>query len=167
MLVMVTWAVEESSLDDFKLNYEINLFAVMNIVKQVMPHLRSQGSGLILNVASFLAFTALVSNFTSYIGTKFALNGFTIALDHEVSKFGVRSVLVSPGSFRTKFLGGSNLRVAKNPIPEYKTKELEGYFNSVDGTQIGDSDKAALAFIKISQKDPKTLPSNIFFGSEL
>ncbi|KYR00232.1 short-chain dehydrogenase/reductase (SDR) family protein [Tieghemostelium lacteum] len=158
-------AVEESSLDDFKLNYEINLFAVMNIVKQVMPHLRSQGSGLILNVASYLAFTAVVGNYTSYIGSKFALNGFTVALDQEVSKFGIRSVLVSPGGFRTKFLGG-NLKVAKNPIPEYKSKELEAYFNSVDGTQIGDPDKAALAFIKISQKDPKTLPSNIFFGSD-
>ncbi|KYQ89038.1 short-chain dehydrogenase/reductase (SDR) family protein [Tieghemostelium lacteum] len=158
-------AVEESTIDDFKQNYEINLFAVINIVKQVMPYLRSQGSGLILNVASYVAFAALVGNYSAYISSKFALNGFTTALDQEVSKFGIRSVLVSPGGFRTKFVGG-NLKVPKNPIPEYKTTELGAYFNSVDGTQNGDPEKAALAFIKISQKDPKTLPSNIFFGSD-
>ncbi|KYQ88210.1 short-chain dehydrogenase/reductase (SDR) family protein [Tieghemostelium lacteum] len=158
-------ALEESSIDDFKQIFEVNFFAVLNIVKYVSPYLRNQKSGLIFNISSMVGSVALFPSLASYTSSKFALNGLTNSLDIDLKPFGVRCIVISPGGFKSKFIS-SNLKVVKNPIPEYKTSDCIAMFNQYEGHQPGDPDKAALALIELSKKDWTALPSNIFLGTD-
>jgi len=95
-------AVESTSLADARAQFETNLFGTMRVCRAVLPIMRQQGGGHILNVSSIagrigVPFQAL------YSASKFAVEGFTEALRMEVAPLGIRVVLVEPGDFRTGF----------------------------------------------------------------
>ena len=96
--------------------FDINVYGVIRMTKAVLPHMRAQGRGRIINVSSLSGFVP--SPFMAlYVSTKHAVEGYSQSLDHEVREHGVRVLLVEPGPINTPFAGHSV--VADTPLPLY------------------------------------------------
>ncbi|MET8520669.1 oxidoreductase [Nocardioides sp. NPDC004968] len=111
-----TGAGEEFSIGQTQDIFDINVYGVMRMTKAVLPHMRVQRSGRIINVSSLSGFVP--SPFmTVYVATKHAVEGYSQSLDHEVREYGVRVLLVEPGPINTPFAGHSV--EADTPMPLY------------------------------------------------
>jgi NAD(P)-dependent dehydrogenase (short-subunit alcohol dehydrogenase family) len=161
----LTGSLEELSDEEIRQNFDVNVFGVLNVIRKVMPFMREQQSGHIFNIASIGGFTGAFPGFGSYIGTKFAMHGFSESLSAEVKPFNIKVTIVSPGYFRTEFLDVS-LAVPKNEIADYKlVREAEQvHINEYNHNQTGDPDKAASVLIEVAlQKEP---PLHLFLGKD-
>lgn len=112
-------AVEENSISQAERLFNINVLGVMRMTKAVLPRMRAQGSGRIVNVSSVLGlipqpFMAL------YVAAKHALEGYSESLDHEVREFGIRVVLVEPAYTKTSF--DTNAVQPDQPLAEYRDR---------------------------------------------
>jgi NAD(P)-dependent dehydrogenase (short-subunit alcohol dehydrogenase family) len=139
-------AFEELSENDLRHNFETNVFGTMTVTRTVLPLLRRQRSGHIVQMSSVIGVMAGPGG-TAYAGTKFALEGMSEALAAEVAHLGIRVTIVEPGPFRTDF-GGRSLRWGE-PMEDYAEliaparKALE----ASHGTQPGDPYRGAEAII--------------------
>jgi len=95
-------AAEESSIAQAQRVFDINVFGVMRMTKAVLPHMRVQGSGRIINISSVLGFLPAPYG-AVYAATKHAIEGYSESLDHEVREYGVRVLLVEPAYTKTGF----------------------------------------------------------------
>jgi NAD(P)-dependent dehydrogenase (short-subunit alcohol dehydrogenase family) len=137
-------ALEEFSMEELRAQFETNFFGMAALTKAVLPLLRAQGSGHIVQLSSVSGFRAM-AGFGLYNASKFALEGFSEALAQEVAPFGIRVVIVEPGPFRTEFLSGS-MKEAATRIEAYSQTAVAGmyeYKERVTGKQEGDPEKAA------------------------
>lgn len=138
-------AIEETSLEETRKVFEANFFAALRLTQLVLPKMRMQGSGHIVQISSHAGIKAF-AGFGIYSASKFALEGFTEALALEVEPFGIKVTLVEPGPFRTQF-ASKGLPEAKKVMYEYA--ETAGAFRNklkgVHGKQEGDPKKAAKA----------------------
>ncbi len=114
--VGATGAAEEFSVAQTQDVFDINVYGVMRMTKAVLPYMRAQRRGRIINVSSLSGFVP--SPFMSiYVATKHAVEGYSGSLDHEVREHGVRILLVEPGPINTSF--GANSVQADTPLPLY------------------------------------------------
>jgi len=140
-------AVEETSMEEARAQMETNFFGLMAMTKAVLPAMRRQGSGFIVQVSSIAGFRG-TNGLSVYNASKFAVEGFSEALAQEMAPFGVKVMLVEPGPFRTNWAGSSAVRTGL-VMPEYaetagaRIAQIEGY----SGSQPGDPAKAALAIL--------------------
>ena len=141
-------AIEESEEDEVRRMFEINVFGLSNMIKAVLPIMRKQRSGHILNVASIGGIAAIPA-LGFYNATKFAVDGLSEALYKEVAHLGIKVTIIAPSGFRTNWAGSS----AKNtsvviddyePSAHQNMKNLRGY----SGSQPGDPVRAAKAIVK-------------------
>ncbi|WP_460955918.1 SDR family oxidoreductase [Spirosoma litoris] len=109
---------ESASLDQIKQQYEVNVFGLMRVTQAVLPYMRQQGGGSIVNISSFGGVVALPFG-SLYNSSKFAVEGFSESLSHEVASFNIRVKLVEPGSVATAFR--SNLEMIPNQLPDYNS----------------------------------------------
>lgn len=146
-------AIEEVSEAEFMPMFETNVFGLIRVTRAVLPHLRAQRSGHILNLSSIGGLTAN-PGFGYYHTTKFAVEGFSEALALELAPLGVRVTLIEPGPFRTDFLGRSGVLAAKQIADYDKTAgNARRYFAEQDGKQPGDPVRAALAMIAVVESE--------------
>ena len=110
-------AVEESGEDEFRPMFETNVFGLIRVTQAVLPQMREQGSGHIVNLSSIGGLVA-TPGFGLYNATKFAVEGLSEALAQEVKPLGISVTIVEPGPFRTKFLGKAGGE-AKAKIADY------------------------------------------------
>lgn len=109
-------AAEESSIGQAQRLFDVNVFGVARVINAVLPIMRAQKSGRIVNMSSILG--VIPSPFNAfYASTKHAIEGYTESVDHEVRRFGIRVVLVQPGVTRTSF--EENLTRADHPMAIY------------------------------------------------
>lgn len=150
-------AIEETSADEVRQVFEVNFFAALHLTQQVLPLMRKQRSGHIVQISSHGGIKAF-AGFGIYNAGKFALEGFSEALAQEVASLGIKVSIVEPGPFRTNFAGNS-LGLAKKVIDDYS--ETAGIFREklqgVNGRQEGDPEKAALAIISHVNSENPTL----------
>ena len=153
-------AIEETSMDEARAQMETNFFGAMQLTKEVLPHMRKQGSGHIIQISSIAGFRG-TEGLGIYNASKFALEGFSEALAKEMTAFGVHVTLVEPGPFRTDWAGRSSVRT-KMVMPEYlrsagaRVRVIQTY----SGTQPGSPEKAAALMLEVvnSPKPPLHLP---------
>lgn len=107
-------AAEESSIEQVQALYQTNVFGVIRVTNAVLPIMRTQGSGRILNLSSGLGLIPAPFN-AHYSGTKHALEGYSESLDHEVRGFGIRVALIEPGVTRSSFEASSVPSDRANP----------------------------------------------------
>jgi NAD(P)-dependent dehydrogenase (short-subunit alcohol dehydrogenase family) len=109
-------AAEETSIAQAQAVFDTNVFGVMRMVQAVLPHMRSRGSGRIINLSSVQGF--MPAPFMAVYGaSKHAIEGYSQSLDHEVREYGIRSLLVEPAYTRTGFEANSAKPGA--PVPVY------------------------------------------------
>lgn len=159
-------SLEELSDQESKNNFEVNVFGSLNVIRNVLPVMRRQKSGHILNVASIGGFTGAFPGFGIYCATKFAVHGFSESLYEEVKPFGIHVTVVSPGYFRTSFLTDTSLQAPENEIAEYtNVRETQAaHQHAINGNQPGDPEKAAAVMIEVvNQSEP---PLHVFLGKD-
>jgi NAD(P)-dependent dehydrogenase (short-subunit alcohol dehydrogenase family) len=108
-------SLEELTIEEIKGQFETNFFGVVRATKAVIPTMRKQGSGTIINLSSIGGRIGLVPFNTSYHASKFALEGFTESLRHELAEFNIDVILIEPGFIRSNFM--ANIKTAKNYDP--------------------------------------------------
>jgi NAD(P)-dependent dehydrogenase (short-subunit alcohol dehydrogenase family) len=103
-------AFEDSSMEEIKAQFETNLFGVIRVTQAVLPIMRRQKSGIIVNISSALGRFGLPIT-SAYVSTKFAIEGLSESMAYELEPFGIKMVLVEPGFIKTNI--GNNLITAK------------------------------------------------------
>lgn len=158
--------LEELSDREARQNFDTNVFGLLNVMRNIMPHLRSKKSGHIINISSIAGFLGAFPGWGIYNATKFAVAGLTEAFSAEATSLGIKTTIVYPGYFKTNFLLQGSLRLAENPIAEYKeARDLEVVHDTqIIGNQPGDPEKAALAFIQLAENENP--PLHFFMGSD-
>ena len=144
-------AVEETSMEESRMVFEVNFFGMQRLTQLVLPKMRKQSNGHIIQISSHGGIKAF-AGFGIYNASKFALEGYSEALAQELEPLNIKVTLVEPGPFRTDF-ASSNLPEAKKTIYEYaKTAgAFRNALKSVHGKQEGDPKKAAkIIFDKIN-----------------
>jgi NAD(P)-dependent dehydrogenase (short-subunit alcohol dehydrogenase family) len=106
----LTGAFEDIGIDEIKALYETNFFGVIRVTQMVLPIMRKQGSGRIINVSSGAGRFGYPGG-SAYVSLKFALEGLSESMAYELEQFGIRIVLVEPGVVRTNF--GKNMVIAR------------------------------------------------------
>jgi NAD(P)-dependent dehydrogenase (short-subunit alcohol dehydrogenase family) len=157
-------AVEEFAPEQLRAQMELNFFAAAELTREVLPHMRSQRAGHILNLTSIGGLIS-IGGFGAYCASKFALEAWSEALADEVSALGIKVTLVEPGSFRTAFAGDANLRPT-TPLAAYRSVigPVEDFLYGQNGRQPGDPIKAAEAMIAVVE-DPAP-PRRLVLGAD-
>jgi NAD(P)-dependent dehydrogenase (short-subunit alcohol dehydrogenase family) len=147
-------AVEEASEEEIRSVFEINVFGLLSVTRAVLPIMRRQGSGRIVNISSVGGFTAR-SGGGIYAGTKFAVEGLSEALRLELAPLGILVTIVEPGAFRTDFLDPSSMVLAAQSIEDYASTagEFRERAGSGNHRQAGDPKKAAAAIVAVATAD--------------
>ena len=158
--------LEELTDKEARTNFEVNVFGMLNVIRNVMPHFRSAKSGHFFNISSIGGYYGGFAGWGIYCATKFAVAGLTESLAAETKAFGIKVTLVYPGYFRTDFLSEGSIAMPSNAISEYEEarQSQELHQNQIAGNQPGDPEKAALALIKISNEDTPAL--HLFLGQD-
>lgn len=138
--------------------FATNVFGTMNVTREVLPVLRGQRSGHIINMSSNGGFRG-VKGGSMYSATKFAIEGFSESLAEEVSGFGIKVTIVEPGAFRTGFLNPGVLRYGTREIDDYQDywTSARAVFEQRAGTQIGDPDRLGKAVVTIAHSEQPPL----------
>jgi NAD(P)-dependent dehydrogenase (short-subunit alcohol dehydrogenase family) len=146
-------AVEELELADLRALMEVMFFGAVAVTKAVLPHLRAQGGGAIVQISS-MGGQLSMPGFGAYCAAKFALEGLSEALAAEVAPFGIQVLIVEPGAFRTEF-GGTRMHRAQ-PIDAYAVSvgPTRAAVDNMDHAQPGDPRKAAEAIVQVLNSEP-------------
>jgi NADP-dependent 3-hydroxy acid dehydrogenase YdfG len=150
--------IEEPSMEQIRYQYETNVFGLVAVMREVLPLMRKQKSGHILNLSSVVGIRALPSA-GYYSSTKFAVESLSESLAQEVGHLGIKVTIVEPGGFRTDFAGRSFVQPAKR-IEDYVTSERIDNIGDWDGAQPGDPVKGVRAMIDMveTENPPLRLP---------
>jgi NAD(P)-dependent dehydrogenase (short-subunit alcohol dehydrogenase family) len=158
-------AVEESSADEVRKVYETNVFGLLNVTRAVLPVLRRQRAGHVINLSSVGGYAAYYG-WGVYGSTKFAVEGISEALALELKPLGVHVTVVEPGFFRTDFLDASSLSSTAARIEDYAETvgAMRGLAAQVNHQQPGDPDKLAAAMLVLA--DAPQPPVRLQLGSD-
>ena len=137
-------ALEETSAAEWQALFRTNLFGAVEMTRAVLPVMRAQGQGAIVNISS-MGGQMSWAGFSTYSAAKFALEGLSEALADEVKAFGIQVMIVEPGAFRTDFAGGALRHMPINPAYDATVGETRKFAHGMDKTQPGDPRKAAKA----------------------
>lgn len=156
--------LEESPLTEMQRQFDVNVFGAVAMIKAVLPGMREQRSGHIVNITSMAGFITL-PGIAYYSGSKFALEGISEALAQEVESLGIHVTAMAPGSFRTDWAGRSMIRSGR------AFSEYDAVFDPVrkareekSGKQAGDPHKAAQALLTlVAAKKP---PVHLLLGKD-
>ena len=158
-------ALEEISIEELRRLFETDYFGLVQVTQAVLPVMRGQKSGRILNIASQSGLIAGAGT-SAYNAVKFAVVGLTEALDQEMTPFGIEAMVVCPGPFRTDFRDSSSAMRPGNLMPEYDgtpAHDLLNYLDENNHTQSGDPAKAAAVVYKIATAE--RMPGRLALGS--
>lgn len=145
-------AVEEMTMDELRALMEVMFFGAVAVTKAVVPHLRAQGSGAVVQMSS-MGGQLSPPGYGAYCAAKFALEGLSEALSAELAPFGVQVLIVEPGAFRTEFGGGRMHRSREIEAYRISTGATREAVENMDGTQPGDPAKAAAAIVRALEDD--------------
>jgi NAD(P)-dependent dehydrogenase (short-subunit alcohol dehydrogenase family) len=158
-------AVEEASSEETQRLFNTNVFGLLNVTRAVLPHMRRQRSGHVVNISSVGGYTGY-PGWGVYGATKFAVEGLSEAMAAELAPLGVHVTVVEPGFFRTDFLDEQSLARTAQHIADYvdtvgKTRTIAA---DVNHAQRGDPSKLASAILRLV--DAKEPPTRLPLGSD-
>jgi NAD(P)-dependent dehydrogenase (short-subunit alcohol dehydrogenase family) len=144
-------AVEEVTDAQARDMFDVQIFGVWNVLRAILPIMRANRSGHIVNISSIVGLTAF-PGWGLYAAGKFALEGLSASLAGEVAEFGITVNIVEPGYMRTDFLKPVSLGVATGTVEGYDAiRDMVTAHQAMPGTQLGDPSKAAAAIIQVAR----------------
>jgi len=149
---------EELSPEQVRNQIDTLLFGPMNVTRAVLPVMRKQRSGLLLTISSTAGIAGQMFC-TAYAAAKFGVEGWMESLTPEIAPFGIRTMLVEPGFFRTELLSKDSTIYAEPTIADYteRTTQIVASWKSMDGKQGGDPAKLANAIVTlVALEEPPT-----------
>ena len=149
---------EELTTAQIRSQVETLLFGPMNVTRATLPVMRQQRSGMVLTISSTAGIAGQMFC-TAYAAAKFGIEGWMESLTPEIAPFGIRTMLVEPGFFRTELLSNDSTTYAEPTIGDYaeQTREIVAAWKSMDGKQGGDPAKLARAIVQlVALKEPPT-----------
>ena len=158
-------AVEETSAEEVRRNYETNVFGLLNVSRAVLPVMRQQRSGHVINISSLGGYQAY-HGWGVYGSTKFAVEGLSEAMAQELAPLGVHVTVVEPGFFRTDFLDATSLVETASRIEDYKDTvgAMRSFAAGANHAQPGDPAKLSQAMLKLA--DAAQPPLRLQLGSD-
>ena len=149
---------EEIPPEHFRAQVETNLFGPLNVTRAVLPAMRAQRSGLVLTLSSTAGMIGAAFN-SAYAASKFALEGWMESLTPEVAPFGIRTMIVEPGFFRTELLEDASTTWPEPSIDDYaeRTRQTVVAWQAMNGKQGGDPAKLANALVQLAGQDQPPL----------
>ena len=158
-------AVEEASAQEIERVYATNVFGLLAVTRAVLPYMRRQRSGHVLNISSIGGYAA-VAGWGVYCSTKFAVEGLTEALALELKPLGIHATVIEPGFFRTDFLDARSLSVSPSQIADYADTvgAMRSFAAGANHAQPGDPAKLAQAILQVVDSDD--LPMRMPFGTD-
>jgi len=155
-------ATEEASDQEVKAQFNTNVFGLLNVTRAILPYMRHQQSGHIINISSLFGYAVSVPGFGIYGSTKFAVEGITEGLAIEVKRLGISVTVVAPGIFRTGFASAESYQSSKLILDGYKETvgSVRDGISRLNGNQPGDPSKFAQVIIQLaeSKNPPLHLP---------
>ncbi|MFI2744539.1 SDR family NAD(P)-dependent oxidoreductase [Zhouia sp. PK063] len=143
--------MEELTDKEVRDSFDVNVFGTINVIRSVLPIMRKQGEGHIINISS-IAGIAPSTGWSIYGATKHAVIGLTEVLADDVKSFGIKATVIAPGGFRTNFNNPDSLVLAENKIEAYtRIHEAQKRFEEMSGSQGGDPEKAAKVMIELAE----------------
>jgi NAD(P)-dependent dehydrogenase (short-subunit alcohol dehydrogenase family) len=147
-------ALEETSVAEARQQFETNLFGVLRVTNAVLPGMRQQGDGRIVNISSVVGFLP-APYWGIYAASKHAVEGYTETLDHEIRRFGVRALLVEPAYTRTKLSG--NTKIANITLDVYTDERKRLTSAALQNIEHGDDPRmvAEAVWNALTAKSPR------------
>jgi len=158
-------AVEEASGAEIEALYRTNVFGLLAVTRAILPHMRRQRSGRILNLSSVGGFCS-GAGFGIYCSTKFAVEGLTEALSAELAPLGIFATAVEPGYFRTDFLDATSLSVSPASIADYHETAGATRTRAAEVSHAQQGDPARLAAVLVDFVDVPNPPVRLPLGSD-
>src|SRR5450432_1938282 len=156
--------LEEITEQDIRKIFDVNVLATINVVKAVLPFMRQQRSGYIINIGSVAGFVG-APGWTVYSATKAAVAAFSEVIALDVKEFGIKVTVVEPSGFRTGFLSKSSLALTESKIDGYQAvKNIQERYLANNGQQAGDPEKAAEILIGLAEKENP--PIHLYLGRD-
>jgi NAD(P)-dependent dehydrogenase (short-subunit alcohol dehydrogenase family) len=158
-------AVEEATGAEIEALYRTNVFGLLAVTRAVLPHMRSQRSGRILNLSSVGGLRS-GPGFGVYCSTKFAVEGLTEALSAELAPLGIFATAVEPGYFRTDFLDATSLSVSPASIADYHETAGATRVRAAQVSHAQPGDPQRLAQVLVDFVDAENPPVRLPLGSD-
>ena len=156
--------VEETTEQDIRNIFNVNVLATIDVVKSVLPVMRRQRSGYIINMGSVAGFVG-APGWSVYSATKAAVAAFSEVIALDVKEFGIKVTVVEPSGFRTGFLTKGSLALIPSRIEGYEAvKNTQDRYLSSDGKQAGDPDRAAAILMELAESPEP--PMHLFLGND-
>ncbi|MDB4928038.1 MAG: short-chain dehydrogenase/reductase [Myxococcaceae bacterium] len=145
---------EELSPEQVRQQVETNLFGPMNVTRAVLPVMRRQRAGLVVTISSTAGIVGQAFC-SAYAAAKFGVEGFMESINPELAPFGIRTMVVEPGFFRTELLSADSTVYAEPSIDDYAdhTRQTVAAWNAMNGAQSGDPAKLARALVHLAGLD--------------
>jgi NAD(P)-dependent dehydrogenase (short-subunit alcohol dehydrogenase family) len=160
----MTGTVEETGEQDIRNIFNVNVLATIDVVKSVLPVMRSQKSGYIINIGSVAGFVG-APGWAVYSATKAAVAAFSEVIALDVKEFGISVTVVEPAGFRTGFLSKNSLALMESKIEGYQTvKNIQERYLANNGQQPGDPEKAAEILIGLAEEEHP--PIHLYLGRD-
>jgi short-subunit dehydrogenase len=156
--------IEEIGEQDIRNIFNVNVQAVMDVVKSVLPVMRSQKSGYIINIGSVAGFVG-APGWSVYSATKAAVAAFSEVIALDVKEFGIRVTVAEPSGFRTGFLSKNSLAYTESKLDGYlAVKDTQERYLASNGQQPGDPEKASEILIGLAEKEHP--PLHLYLGRD-
>lgn len=156
-------ALEEFSLEEVKRNFDVNVFGLLAVMQAVLPQMRVQQSGHIVNLAS-ISGTVTGPTQSIYSATKASVIMMSESLAEEVAPFNIQVTAICPGGVRTDFLDASSMRRPQKELADYQVvrRTMEG-LNRLNGNQSGDPKRVAQAILEVAEMEQS--PRRLYLNS--
>jgi NAD(P)-dependent dehydrogenase (short-subunit alcohol dehydrogenase family) len=143
---------ENTSDEQIRQQFEVNIFGAMNVTRAVLPIMRHQRSGQIFTISSVAGMIAVAGS-AVYSSSKFAVEGWMEGLADEVKPLGITATIIEPGFFRTDFLDPSSVRYPEGNIADYadRAAAFKAWHDKMNHNQIGDPPKLGALLVKIAE----------------
>ena len=147
--------IEDITVADIKEQFETNFFGAIRLIKTIVPIMRKQGNGIIVNISSMVGRFAVPLN-AAYVSSKFALEGFSESISYELEEFGIKVILIEPGVVRTDFF--QNLKIkgtdSKSPYYQLMEKRIGLLKTAMENSTSSSNDVANIILHALNSKDP-------------